>query len=963
MPATIAQGVDQRFRWHRRLVRRPLPNIGKCLNGSVRFSSLVGRPLSVHALLTPARAVDVSQVPETVRIPWHPYLSMWRSRNDTDDDLAQELAGVRPAGLLPRATQMPRGQFAPTSGLRRLRQEVLPVRLPADVAAVGPILTDRERKFGSGSRAPDRVVSSPRPTAPQLKPVATQLSSKTQDKGRVGQRALEDSESLASGDSPRGSSLGGASSSVDDVGSPTGSGGLAETIEATSMNQQHASPKEAPATVTERTDLAGASLLGAAPKSGHWPANALRGEVGMQHQAGSALAGLGGYDPTERAGGGNPQRPEGAGSPQRPDGGGVSHGQPSATDFLAIAFMLLEALGTSFQPALLARRGVEHVAESGPFWQYTNHFPRTSFARSGSKALAAAQRRLQLAPSAIPGSREVVSGRAFSVAGAPVAPRATTQTGYHARSPLTSPAAGSPDTGVGRDALHNNGREDLSFPHAGDVGGGGRRSLALALAAWQLGSSPIASRLSPNRHGQRQGPAASRWSHRRGFLSHQGRQMTHVGGDAYPTHEDHAEMRSLASAYHLDHALRQFRVSAPSRGILRSALMTGWIYSPASQGLGVTSLRPALASSALGFGEVVHPWGVPVGAMTPRHYRLRGSMVNQVSPQREQGLSSRGPGLQVSDNRRDGEDQTTIRQRFAQALGTQPHDAVRPLPARFRPLAQALGVVRPVHIRTGGSTREALQQVGQAGATYRGIIHLQKEPDGSPASVDVLAHELVHARLGKVAEPRFFRDRKIDSEEIMARRVGSLASTLVGESASLQASSGLSQALRTTKTVSRFPQSSRTDNLRLPQDHTAETTDQRRSGAADTRTTPSQSFEKLLEYFRDMEHSQLDASTSNDGAIGLLPKPPLTPNDPHPLPTIVRDGRGSFNGSDLNAGRSHPGVVDRGVIDVKNEDGPLVGSSSAPQTEEFLDWLVEQVERRLLREFEARGQRHMPDVL
>ncbi|WP_298336181.1 DUF4157 domain-containing protein [Ferrimicrobium sp.] len=959
MPTTIAQGVDQRFRWHRRLVRRRLPNIGTCLNSSVRFSSLVGRPLSVHALLTPARAVDVSQVPEVVRIPWHPYLSMWRSRNTTDDDLAQELAGVRPAGLLPRATQMPRGQFAPTSGLRRLRQEVLPVRLPADVAAVGPILTDRERKFGSGSRAPDRVVSLPRPTAPQLKPVAAQLASKIQDDRMVVRRPTEHSESSGSGDPPRGSSIGGASSSVDNVGSPTESGGLEKTIEATPMNHQSTSSIGIPETGAERTVPAGSSVSGPAANPGHEASNALRSEMAMPRQSAFTLAGTGGHDPTERSGGGNPQRP---------NGGGVLPGQqPSATDLLAVSFMLLEALGTSFQPALLARRGAEHVGESGPFWQYTTHFPRTSFARSGNKALATVQRRLPLTPSAKPSSREAALGRAFSVAGAPVALRATPRAGYHAMSRATSPAVGSSVTGIGWDVHHDNGREDLSFPHAGDVGGGGRRSLALALAAWELGSSSVASRWSPGRPGQRQGYDTSRWSHRRGVPSHQGRQMMHLGGDTHPTHEDNVLMSSLASAYRLDHALRQFRVSAPSRGILRSALMTalmtGRFYSPVNQGLGVASLQPELGRSALGFGEVVHPRGVPVGEFGPRYYRLRGGRDNQGGPQREQGSSSRGTGWYGSDNRHDGENRTTTRQRFAQALGMQPRDSLRPLPARFRPLAQALGVVRPVHIRTGDSTRQALQQVGQAGATYRGIIHLQKEPDGSPASVDVLAHELVHARLGKAAEPRFFRDRKIDSEEIMARRVGSLASTLVGESTSLQVSSGLSQALRTTKTVSRFPPSSRTDNPRLPQDHTVETTDQRRSVAADARTAPSQSFEKLLEYFRGMEHPQLDTSTISNGGIGLAPKPPLPPNDPHPLPAIVRDGRGSFKVSNLNSGRSHPGIVDRGIVDVKKEDEPLVGSSSAPQTEEFLDWLVEQVERRLLREFEARGQRHMPDVL
>ncbi|WP_298211358.1 DUF4157 domain-containing protein [Ferrimicrobium sp.] len=951
MPATIAQGVDQRFRWHRRLVRRPLPNIGKCLNGSVRFSSLIGRPLSVHALLTPARSVDVSQVPEVVRTPWHPYLSMWRSRGDTDDHLAQELAGARFAGRLPRVTQMPHGQFAPTSGLRRLRQEVLPVRLPADVAAVGPILTDRERKFVLGSRAPERTSSLPRPTAPQLKPVATQLSAKMEDHGRVVRPAPEQSDSLGSGGRPQGSSGRGAVSSAEDVSAPARSSGLGNLSEATPFNHESASSKEVSEPTAQRTAPAGSSASEPGLQPRYGPSNALRDGMQAQAQAAFTLAEPSGYDLTERSGTGNPLRP---------DGGGAFLAQPSATDLLAVSFMLLEALGTSFKPALLARRGVEHVAESGPFWQYTNRFPRTRFTKSGSEALATVQRRLQMAPGAIPDSRGAVPVRAFSTAGAPVALPSTARAGYHAMSRPTSPAVGPPDARVGWGAHHGDGHESPSFPHAGDIGGGGRRSLTLALAAWKSGSSPATTRSSS----RRQGPDVNSWAHRRGLPWDLGRQKTQATSEAYPTHEDLVPMNSLASGYRLEHALRQFRVSAPSRGIFRSALMMSRFYSPVGQGSSVAGLRHEFVRSALGIGEAVHPRGAPVDGFAPRQYRLRRSMDMQADLQQEHGSSSGSASRHRFDNRHDGgENRRTTRQRFVQALGAQPRDSLRPLPARFRPLAQALGVVRPVHIRTGDSTRQALQQVGQAGATYRGVIHLQKEPDGSPASVGVLAHELVHARVGQAAEPRFFRDRKVDSEEIMARRVGTLASKLTGESASIKASSGLSQALLTTKTASRLPPASRVDSGRPALDRSMEPGGQRRSGDADAGTAPSQSFEKLLKYFRDMEHPRSDVSAGNDGEIGVVSKPASAPNNPHSLPSIVRDVRGGFNANNSDSGRSYPRIVDKGVLDVKNEDDPLVGSSSAPQAEEFLDWLVEQVERRLLRESEARGQRHMPEVL
>lgn len=41
---------------------------------------------------------------------------------------------------------------------------------------------------------------------------------------------------------------------------------------------------------------------------------------------------------------------------------------------------------------------------------------------------------------------------------------------------------------------------------------------------------------------------------------------------------------------------------------------------------------------------------------------------------------------------------------------------------------------------------------------------------------------------------------------------------------------------------------------------------------------------------------------------------------------------------------------------------PLVEGSTAPAAAELVDWIVEQVERRVLAELERRGQRHTPGV-
>lgn len=41
---------------------------------------------------------------------------------------------------------------------------------------------------------------------------------------------------------------------------------------------------------------------------------------------------------------------------------------------------------------------------------------------------------------------------------------------------------------------------------------------------------------------------------------------------------------------------------------------------------------------------------------------------------------------------------------------------------------------------------------------------------------------------------------------------------------------------------------------------------------------------------------------------------------------------------------------------------PVPGTSSATEDADILEWIVEQVERRVLAELERRGRRHVPEV-
>ena len=97
------------------------------------------------------------------------------------------------------------------------------------------------------------------------------------------------------------------------------------------------------------------------------------------------------------------------------------------------------------------------------------------------------------------------------------------------------------------------------------------------------------------------------------------------------------------------------------------------------------------------------------------------------------------------------------------------------LPARFRPLTTAV-VARRVRIAHGAVSRSALRAVGRPAATFGDVIHLANAPDASPATTELLAHELVHAA-NTPTRPRFFAEPGHDDEERTAIRVGSTERT------------------------------------------------------------------------------------------------------------------------------------------------------------------------------------------
>jgi hypothetical protein len=102
------------------------------------------------------------------------------------------------------------------------------------------------------------------------------------------------------------------------------------------------------------------------------------------------------------------------------------------------------------------------------------------------------------------------------------------------------------------------------------------------------------------------------------------------------------------------------------------------------------------------------------------------------------------------------------------------------LPTSFVPLARLVGDA-PVTVVHGDEARRALARVGRPAATVGSTILLDRAPDGAPATIEHLAHEVVHAaahRGGRPSMPRLFDDPLRDGEERRAHAIGRLARSL-----------------------------------------------------------------------------------------------------------------------------------------------------------------------------------------
>lgn len=992
-PGIIAHGVDQRFRWHQRLVKRPLPTVGKLAHGSARFSSLIGRPLSMHSVFRPTHVADARSVPDLPRVVGHPYLQLWRARTLTEErdatdraaaerdvtervvtERAAEEMRARSAGILPRVTRGVQDGFAPGSGLLRLQRDVLPVRLLPDVAAVGPVLTAREHTYAI-REAQRRPRSSSvqqrrfRPPAltdfdiPRERPATGEAQRPGEQRRRDEQQRRDKEPALPQ------------LSAVDVAHAPS----------VNAVDLAHAPSVQPPFA----PDAQGRSEDGGvSPASGEVVNRSLETQD-LPAEGGGSNGPDGSPRPTI-----DDQQPglglasAGAGAVEPPHGGGSGSGPTLARspedELLALSMLLLGGLGSSFLQVQAARDGAEHIDRVGPFWQYSSQFPRTSFAR-GADNLGVVGARLRIGASRTrreDNYRE--TGRAYSR--------------------LERTSAGRQRTGDSYPGTHED-RSVKDFiasamrPWSPKPSGDQLRS---PLAGSALGYPPSGTSTNPQAAGV---VAAEVRSHPKGSSSskhhlrdvrdsdgHESSQIVlHTPGATAGLHLGMRRLRTSAGLTPSVGAHPRFlqRLGTAGRGsrgqILRHSGFGTWLggdslTGPDLSGFGVLRGAPTIGDT-----------GASDSRLTSGLRRIRPgstSIARRLSEESKQSYArERNPMTEGMRRQTD----------FVEALGGRVSDAARPLPAALEPLAKALGITRPVKIRTGPSTASALSRAGRPAATYGGVIHLQRDPDLSPASVELVAHELVHAAeepKSVASGPRFFRDDRLDSEESRARMVGSLAAGMVGESA--MDTRGRRGAFTGIANLDRLPVIGRHRVPMAPVEPTRSAVEVGRGvpiPGQQPEDDSTKALRALFDRFRGADAGGSTTGGASSATAAMPPAPPFAAMNPAPslpgssqsvaswsppLPAPMHAEPLSSKALPPRAVPPIPLVAHRsplaGVVEphgirstqgdhAVNYESHVVDSSSAPRAEEFLDWLVEQVERRVLREMEAQGRRHMPDVL
>lgn len=314
--------------------------------------------------------------------------------------------------------------------------------------------------------------------------------------------------------------------------------------------------------------------------------------------------------------------------------------------------------------------------------------------------------------------------------------------------------------------------------------------------------------------------------------------------------------------------------------------------------------------------------------------------------------------------------------RFLQVLHATPAPAPKRLPTRFATLARSIAGDAPVQLRHDDGARAALAAVGKRAATIGNTILLDSAPT-SAAATTVLAHELTHVANPTMA-PRFYDDERQTVEE---RRADAVAQ-LIQRSPSLLAAPPAGAPLGSTSQS--LASAASAAGLSAPATPPANAATVRRSLDRSLPPPPPQQATALASAspaVRPLAPIGAPAGRSSANSASTTGSPRAATVRRATASTASRAA--AAGSADAVIRRSAaadvaPATVRRALTDGDAGGADSGQSNNSPQDQsalppmiealhstggqlDFVDWIVEQVEDRVVAEFQRRGGRFRED--
>lgn len=277
--------------------------------------------------------------------------------------------------------------------------------------------------------------------------------------------------------------------------------------------------------------------------------------------------------------------------------------------------------------------------------------------------------------------------------------------------------------------------------------------------------------------------------------------------------------------------------------------------------------------------------------------------------------------------------------------------APAPLPVKWRPLASAIAGERRVRVSTNAASRAALQAAGKRAATTGDVIHLAR-PLRGPSDAPLLAHELTHVAAPSPA-PRFFDDERDSPEE---RRAEMIADVIRRSPVLPRPHAGASMGALAPRT----PATARTTTVDASTSVSAD--DMVRRLTAGVSSGGSTIRRSAATPVRRWDGATRPSNAPSQGArLGGSRAAQPTPVDDVGAPGSDSPNPAQPDNTATQGTTSEPGSTGGGTQENERRSRTwpaMTGGTDSSSLRDLTDWIIEQVEERVMRELERRGGRY-----